>query len=61
LWAVRTFFYDKEESTDTTVTDINRIAKEKGFVVQGDYIINLASMPINEKGMVNTMRVSEIE
>jgi pyruvate kinase len=61
LWGVRTFFYDKEDSTDKTVTDINRIAMEKGFVVQGDYIINLASMPINEKGMVNTMRVSEIE
>ena len=61
LWAVRTFFYDKEESTDTTVIDINRIAKEKGFVVQGDYVINLASMPIKEKGMVNSMRVSEIE
>lgn len=61
LWAVRTFFYDKEESTDTTVTDINRIAKEKGYVTTGDYIINLASMPITERGMVNTMRVSEIE
>ncbi|MEN9909307.1 MAG: hypothetical protein RLZZ540_2456 [Bacteroidota bacterium] len=60
LWGVRTYFYDKEESTDTTVTDINRIAKEKGHVVNGDYIINLASMPITEKGMVNTMRVSEI-
>ncbi|MFC3335060.1 pyruvate kinase [Flavobacterium palustre] len=60
LWGVRTYFYDKEESTDTTVTDINKIAKEKGHVAAGDYIINLASMPISEKGMVNTMRVSEI-
>jgi len=60
LWGVRTYFYDKEDSTDTTVIDINRIAKEKGHVAVGDYIINLASMPITEKGMVNTMRVSEI-
>ncbi len=60
LWGVRSFFYDKEESTDTTVTDINQIAKDNGQVETGDYIINLASMPINEKGMVNTMRVSEI-
>jgi pyruvate kinase len=61
LWGVRSYFYDKDESTDRTVTDINDIAKEKGHVETGDYIINLASMPITEKGMVNTMRVSEIE
>jgi pyruvate kinase len=61
LWGVRSYFYDKDESTDRTVTDINDIAKEKGHVDTGDYIINLASMPITEKGMVNTMRVSEIE
>lgn len=60
LWGVRTYFYDKEESTDTTVTEINSIAKEKGHVQAGDYIINLASMPIKDKGMVNTLRVSEI-
>jgi len=60
LWGVRSYFYDKEESTDTTVTDINRIAKDKGHVAAGDYIINLASMPIKDKGMVNTVRVSEI-
>jgi pyruvate kinase len=61
LWGVRSYFYDKDESTDRTVTDINDIAKEKGHVETGDYIINLASMPITDKGMVNTMRVSEIE
>ncbi|MBC5840325.1 MAG: pyruvate kinase [Flavobacteriaceae bacterium] len=61
LWGVKSYFYDKDESTDRTVTDINDIAKEKGHVDTGDYIINLASMPITEKGMVNTMRVSEIE
>ena len=61
LWGVKSYFYDKDESTDRTVTDINDIAKAKGHVEVGDYIINLASMPITEKGMVNTMRVSEIE
>jgi pyruvate kinase len=28
---------------------------------KGDFLINLAAMPIKEKRMVNTMRVSEIE
>ncbi|SHL65835.1 pyruvate kinase [Flavobacterium chilense] len=61
LWGVKSFFYDNEESTDDTVTDVNQIAVEKGYAVKGDYLINLAAMPIKDKGMVNTMRVSEIE
>jgi pyruvate kinase len=61
LWGVKSFYYDNEESTDDTVTDVNKIAVEKGYASKGDYLINLAAMPIKDKGMVNTMRVSEIE
>ncbi|PWB23912.1 pyruvate kinase [Flavobacterium sp. HTF] len=61
LWGVKSFYYDNENSTDDTVTDVNKIAVEKGFAQKGDYLINLAAMPIKDKGMVNTMRVSEIE
>jgi pyruvate kinase len=61
LWGVRAFYYDNNLSTDDTVVDINNIAKEKGFVTSGDIIINLASMPAEARGMVNTLRVSEIE
>jgi pyruvate kinase len=61
LWGVRAFYYDKNLSTDDTVVDINKIAKEKGFVASGDLMINLTSMPVEAKGMVNTLRVSEIK
>lgn len=61
LWGVNAFFYDKFSSTDETVEDVNQIAKEKGFVEKGDFLINLAAMPVIDKGMVNTLRVSEIE
>jgi pyruvate kinase len=61
LWGVRAFYYDKNLSTDDTVVDINKIAKEKGFVSHGDLMINLTSMPVEAKGMVNTLRVSEIK
>lgn len=60
LWGVNAFFYDKFSSTDETVEDVNQIAKEKGFVEKGDFLINLAAMPVIDKGMVNTLRVSEI-
>ncbi|CAM3583815.1 pyruvate kinase [Flavobacterium chungbukense] len=61
LWGVKSFYYDNDESTDDTVTDVNQIAFEKGYAQKGDYLINLAAMPIKDKGMVNTMRVSQIE
>ena len=61
IWGVKTFYYDKFVSTDDTVDDVNRIATEKGLVSKGDMLINLAAMPIANKGMVNTLRVSEIE
>ncbi|MBL0014572.1 MAG: pyruvate kinase [Flavobacterium sp.] len=61
LWGVRSFYYDKHVSTDDTVTDVNQMARDKGFVDKGDFLINLAAMPVAERGMVNTLRVSEIE
>ena len=61
LWGVKSFYYDKFVSTDDTVTDVNEIARVKGFVEKGDFLINLAAMPVTDKGMVNTLRVSEIE
>lgn len=60
LWGVNSFYYDKFLSTDETVEDVNAIAKEMGYVEKGDMLINLAAMPVIEKGMVNTLRVSEI-
>ena len=60
LWGVKTFFYDKFESTDNTIEEVNKIAKNNGYAKLGDMIINLASMPISDKGMVNTLRVSVI-
>ena len=61
LWGVRAYFYDKLVSTDDTIEDINTICQEKKYVKKGDMVVNLAAMPIVAKGMVNTLRVSEIE
>lgn len=61
LWGVRAFYYDRELSTDDTIEDINEIIKEKGFAKTGDFVINLSSMPVQLKGMVNTLRISSIK
>ncbi|VAW15188.1 Pyruvate kinase [hydrothermal vent metagenome] len=61
LWGVKAFYYDKYVSTDETIEDVNSIACKKGFLEVGDMLISLAAMPIKDKGMVNTLRVTEIE
>ncbi len=61
LWGVKAFYYDKYVSTDETIEDVNQIACKKGFLDVGDMLISLAAMPIKDKGMVNTLRVTEIE
>jgi pyruvate kinase len=60
LWGVKAFYYDKFVSTDETIEDVNQIACDKGFLETGDMLISLAAMPIKDKGMVNTLRVTEI-
>ncbi|MBT8289546.1 MAG: pyruvate kinase [Muriicola sp.] len=61
LWGVKAFYYDKFVSTDETIEDVNKIACQKGFLEEGDMLISLAAMPIKAKGMVNTLRVTEID
>lgn len=60
LWGVKAFYYDGTESTDKTVEEINDIAFNHNYLQKDDKVINLTSMPIHDKGMVNTVRVSKI-
>jgi pyruvate kinase len=61
LWGVKAFYYNKNVSTDDTIDDVNRMAFKKGFIEVGDMLVSLAAMPMKDKGMVNTLRVTEIE
>ena len=60
LWGVKAFYYDKFVSTDETIEDVNKMAQDMGYLVKGDMLVSLAAMPIQDKGMVNTLRVTEI-
>jgi pyruvate kinase len=61
VWGVRGFFYDKYISTDHTIADIKYILRKEGFLKQGDFFINIASMPITEKGKTNMLKLSHVE
>ena len=60
LWGVSCVFYDNFVSTDRTVEEVNELAVKKGFVKKGDLVINLAAMPVVDKGQVNTLRISRL-
>ena len=60
LWGVKAIFYDRMVSTDDTVQDLNEITLNRGYAIKGDFVINLTSMPVYEKGMVNTLRISQL-
>jgi pyruvate kinase len=61
VWGVETFFYNRMESTDATISDLKRILKEKTTLKPGELVINTASMPIAERGMTNMLKLSAIE
>ena len=60
LWGVKSIYYNKFQSTDKTVEDVNHLAINNRYVKKGDIVVNLASMPIKDKGQVNTLRISQL-
>ena len=61
VWGVKVYFYNKFVSTDHTIADIKYILKKAKQLKKNDLLINIASMPIAEKGQSNMMKLSFIE
>lgn len=61
VWATRAYHYDKAASTDDTISDVEQILKRDGHVKSGDIFIVLASMPIQERGRSNMMKVHVVK
>lgn len=61
VWGVRGLFYDKFESTDNTISDIQKILKKEGYIEKDDLVINVASIPITDKGAANMIKLSTIK
>ncbi len=57
VWATKAYHYDKASSTDETIADVEAILKRDGHVQSGDTFIILASMPIQERGRSNMIKV----
>ena len=61
VWATQAYHYDKAASTDATIADVEAILKRDGHVKAGDTFIILASMPIQERGRANMIKVHLVQ
>jgi len=61
IWGVQVFYYDKMESTDQTFTDIQSFIKQKNIVAKDDMIVKIASMPIQDRGTTNMLKITQIK
>lgn len=61
VWGVRAFYYDKMVSTDHTIADIKYLLKKQGLLNEGELVINIASIPIEQKGKSNMLKLSYVE
>jgi pyruvate kinase len=61
VWGSSAYYYDKINSTDETIADVEEILKRDGHVVPGDVFVVLASMPIREKQRTNTIKINIVK
>lgn len=61
VWGVIGFYYDKSVSTDDTIIEIRNLLKVKGLLHKGELLINIASIPLREKGKTNMLKLSAVE
>jgi pyruvate kinase len=61
VWGARAYYYDKINSTDETIADVENILKEEGHLKTGDIFITLASMPIQERQRTNALKINVVK
>jgi len=61
VWGARAYYYDKINSTDETIADVEALLKSEGHVQQGDVFITLASMPIQDRQRTNTLKINVVK
>jgi len=61
VWGVQGFYYDRGTTTDQTIRETKEILKGGKYLKKGDLVVNLASMPAQDKGTTNMMKISKIK
>ena len=60
VWGVQPLLTEKPKSTDDMFEVAAKVAKEKGFVKDGDLVIIVAGVPVGDSGTTNLMKLQII-
>ena len=60
VWGVIGLYYDKENSINETLNDVESILVEKGLMEKGDIYVTTTSMPTHWEGHANMIKVKVI-
>lgn len=60
-WGVRAFYYTEENSLDDIIFDQINILKERGFLKEGDIVVNTGSTPVHLHLPTNVLKVTKVK
>lgn len=60
VWGVKGFYFDKFVSTDHSIAESSHMLKKDGLVKDNDLVVFTASVPMQEKGQTNMLKLHHI-
>lgn len=61
VWGVRAYFYEKFESTDDALNDIQDFLIKNELIIKGDVYITTGTIPVSSRKRTNTVRLNIYE
>jgi pyruvate kinase len=60
-WGVKAIYYNEENSLDDIISDQINILKERGYLVEGDTVVNTGSTPVHLHLPTNMFKITKVE
>nr|NQU92525.1 pyruvate kinase [Bacteroidota bacterium] len=61
VWGVKPMYFDRLINTDQSISDLMHDLKAKGSLQNGDLVVHISNMPINQPGKSNMLKLSFVE
>ncbi|MEM9328535.1 MAG: pyruvate kinase [Bacteroidota bacterium] len=61
IWGVKSFYYNEQRSIHDTLTSIEKVLVDGGYLEKGDVFITTAAMPTHWQGHTNMVKIHEVE
>jgi pyruvate kinase len=61
VWGVRAIYYEKFESTDDSINDIQNILVERGILNKNDVYVTTGTIPVSSRKRTNAIRINTVD